>query len=66
MKPFLACFREKGEALARELGGNTEFSGFDMDDASALRAALDGLQSVTHSSRAPFIIEVTILRVVLL
>lgn len=37
-------FREKGEALARELGGSVEFLGFDMDDASALRAAVDGLK----------------------
>jgi len=36
-------FREKGEALARDLGGNAEFSGFDMDDPSALRAAINGL-----------------------
>lgn len=36
-------FREKGEAMARELGGSVEFSSFDMDDASALRTAIDGL-----------------------
>ena len=41
------AFREKGEALARELGGNVEFLGFDMDDPSALRAAIDGLQFCT-------------------
>jgi len=36
-------FREKGEGVARELGGSVEFLSFDMDDASALRTAIDGL-----------------------
>jgi uncharacterized protein YbjT (DUF2867 family) len=37
--------REKGEALARELGGTVEFLGFDLDEPAALRAALEGLDS---------------------
>ncbi|KAG0601379.1 hypothetical protein M758_11G106000 [Ceratodon purpureus] len=45
--------REKGEALARELGGSVEFLGFDMDDPSALRAAIDGVDLVVHAA-GPF------------
>ncbi|KAG0557205.1 hypothetical protein KC19_11G110300 [Ceratodon purpureus] len=45
--------REKGEALARELGGSVEFLGFDMDDPSALRAAVDGVDLVVHAA-GPF------------
>jgi hypothetical protein len=40
--------REKGEALARELGGTVEFLGFDLDEPAALRAALEGIDSFLH------------------
>ncbi|KAG0609523.1 hypothetical protein M758_8G191200 [Ceratodon purpureus] len=45
--------REKGEALARELGGSVEFSRFDIDDPSALRAAIEGVDLVVHAA-GPF------------
>ncbi|CAK9253947.1 unnamed protein product [Sphagnum jensenii] len=45
--------REKGEALAAELGGGAEFSQFDIDNAAALRAALNGVDLVVHAA-GPF------------
>uniref|UniRef100_A0A7I4BLJ8 Saccharopine dehydrogenase NADP binding domain-containing protein n=1 Tax=Physcomitrium patens TaxID=3218 RepID=A0A7I4BLJ8_PHYPA len=45
--------REKGEALARELGGSVEFSAFNLEDASAVRAAIDGVDLVVHAA-GPF------------
>lgn len=47
------AFREKGEALARELGGSVEFSAFNLEDASAVRAAIDGVDLVVHAA-GPF------------
>jgi saccharopine dehydrogenase-like NADP-dependent oxidoreductase len=51
--PCTTLFREKGEALAAELGGGAEFSQFDIDNAAALRAALNGVDLVVHAA-GPF------------
>jgi len=34
------CGREKGEALAAKLGGNSEFARVDIDDVNSLETAL--------------------------
>jgi hypothetical protein len=47
--PCTTLFREKGEALAAELGGGAEFSQFDIDNAAALRAALNGEHTVSSN-----------------
>jgi hypothetical protein len=38
----LGNFREKGEALAAELGEGTSFAQFDVEDVESLKSALDG------------------------
>lgn len=45
--------RAKGEQLLSEINGNTEFVQVDIDDATALRAALDGIDLVVHAA-GPF------------
>lgn len=39
---LVTCAREKGEALAKELGEGTQFSQFDFEDAETLKSILSG------------------------
>eukprot|EP00249_Psilotum_nudum_P016269 c25753_g1_i6 orf=130-1398(+) len=45
--------REKGEQLLRDIGKQAEFVDVDIDDATALRAILDGVDLVVHAA-GPF------------
>ncbi|KAL9296219.1 hypothetical protein ACSQ67_022115 [Phaseolus vulgaris] len=45
--------REKGEALAAKLGGNSEFARVDIDDVNSLETALKSVDLVVHAA-GPF------------